>query len=508
MRAIRKFAAAILAIVSLASRGHAFNATALRANCTNADFEMSISPAEYRASNAFEVSITTSSGERKDGLFPLLGTDPTDPLFVYPNNLSTSITITWKTPMQSGGDASWVFTLYNGSTPILYPGRTFIDTGTVRQYVDCTPPPNATTTTTAAAGSTSTTISSAGGIVPGSSTSAPVGADPTASTSSGNSKGSGDSSSSAGAIAGGVVGGVLGLALIAVLAAWLFRRKKAAHAYQNHPGATEAGAGTGGGTGGTFDQKHPQGAYGAPAGAIGAGPGGLAHQHLQSQHTPHASLGSDARPMSATPSAFYPSTMAGWTQQAPSQPFAHGGPSSHHTHTSLYGVPAGLAGGGLAAAGAAAATTTTTTGSAQDHNRRGSSTMTNSLPQGGGGVSTSALPPSTSTSSPHHSVLGSTNPLLASWGGGAPSAAPPGPGPGPGPGSDGLPAYDGTARPPVLRPEKAAHIREHVLHGAGSNQPAGPSLGGEQPAVGSTPGSVPAAGAGAVHNDAAGDSGD
>ncbi|KAK0550424.1 hypothetical protein OC845_002666 [Tilletia horrida] len=279
---MRRAALVLGAQLAFLSAASAFNATARRANCTNADFEMELSLSEFRAADHLELIMTLPSGERNDGL--------------------------------SSGNASWVFTLYNGSFPILYPGKTYIDTGTAYQYVDCTPP--ATSTSTSA---TPTSSTSAGGLITsGVSTSVTVGSSATATP--GNSSKSG-SSSNAGAIAGGVVGGVLGLGLIVVLALWVLRRS--GNKQSSPPVTTEAGLTD------KPAQGPPGGGVGPSAGPVAGGatsgfynPYGSPSSGFQSPHSP---VTSEGRPLSAAGSVNH-SIGGGWTQQ---QPMAFGNTSLH-----------------------------------------------------------------------------------------------------------------------------------------------------------------------------------
>ncbi|KAK0547383.1 hypothetical protein OC846_004875 [Tilletia horrida] len=311
---MRRAALVLGAQLAFLSAASAFNATARRANCTNADFEMELSLSEFRAADHLELIMTLPSGERNDGLFPLIGTDFFGPPLFSSTQLSNVVSVTWNRPFQSSGNASWVFTLYNGSFPILYPGKTYIDTGTAYQYVDCTPP--ATSTSTSA---TPTSSTSAGGLITsGVSTSVTVGSSATATP--GNSSKSG-SSSNAGAIAGGVVGGVLGLGLIVVLALWVLRRS--GNKQSSPPVTTEAGLTD------KPAQGPPGGGVGPSAGPVAGGatsgfynPYGSPSSGFQSPHSP---VTSEGRPLSAAGSVNH-SIGGGWTQQ---QPMAFGNTSLH-----------------------------------------------------------------------------------------------------------------------------------------------------------------------------------
>ncbi|KAL9935077.1 hypothetical protein V8E36_006153 [Tilletia maclaganii] len=468
MRSLRGLAFGLLACSSaLVPTAHAFNATARRANCTNADFDMEISAAEFRAANIFEVSITTPSGENRDGFFPLVGSDPDDPLFALPNNLSTGVTITWRRPFTSGGNSSWVFTLYNNSVPILYPGSTYIDTGIAYQFVDCDPPPDSTTTSTTDV--IGTVTSTTGGAI-ASGTSGTGSVNPTASATSGNSDGgSGDeddggSGTNVGAIAGGVVGGVLGLALIAVLAVWLLRRPK--HHPQQNANGLESGQKqpaesyySGGGAGGP-------GAGGAAA-VAGAGAGAAAAAYPQSPssgyHSP--SFGSDGRPLSAAPSAVY--STGGWAQinqrESYPQPMQQSYPNSHHQS---FALPAGGAphsaasiGGMGAGAGAAGAYGAATTQSSAQGHALTSPALNNPLLASLNASSSAAYNPSSPTASRPTTALHQHPQQYGTESVGGPGAS-----------AFSPPPYDAsTAQHQVLSPEKAAHVQEHVAASGSGN---------------------------------------
>ncbi|KAK0525219.1 hypothetical protein OC835_005688 [Tilletia horrida] len=282
------FQAAIVALAVLRPT-FAFTISSYAADCKTANFTLALTPAEYQAADTYYFMLQTPSGSNRSAFFDFIGPNPSDPLFTA-NALKTPLTITWATPLTSGGNSTWEFGLYSNGNLINYPNEDFADWLSFDHNIYC----DASASTT-----TSYQVSTVSAYVTPTPSASNLLTTILPSLSSLTSNGvqatqiiyTNTSTSMVGPIAGGVVGGLAVIALTIVAIIWLLRR---------HPRALITPASTmeqGGysGKGGDGDASGND-----KSGAVPATPG-MSSNYSSLPVTPATAMGSPGSPNSWNP---------------------------------------------------------------------------------------------------------------------------------------------------------------------------------------------------------------